>query len=419
MSIRIGEFRRRAECRTCGGGRFRVFLDYGNMPLAGGFLAEAELGRECLYPLDLAVCESCSLVQVLNVVPPDVLFRDYKYLSSVTQTLSRHFVEYADFLCRDVLRPCQSFVVEIGSNDGVLLAPLAERGVRVLGVDAARNVADVARRRGLDVIDDYFTVELARRVAAKHGQADLVTGSNVFAHVDDLGEVMRGVDALLARDGFFIVEVHYVVDLLKTLQFDTVYHEHLCYFSLHALHALFGRYDFSIVDVHRLPMHGGAIRVIARRSTVAEGKQSPGLVDAMREERGLGVNMPACYLEFGKRAAEHRDRLRDFLRRRAKEGRSLSGYGASGRATTLLNWCGLDRSLIRYMVDSSPLRAGRYVPGVHIPIVPPERFHQEPTEDCLITAWNYREEIIHKEPAFVAGGGRFIVPLPSIEVLPP
>lgn len=417
METNIGEFRRREQCRVCGSKNLSTFLDYGNMPLAGGFLLREQLGAGKLYPMDLAFCLDCSLVQILNVVPADILFTDYRYLSSVTQALSQHFRDYAVLLKEEILPDDHPFVVEIGCNDGVLLGPLRDLGVKTVGVDAAENVIAITRQRGHEVIPGFFGVAIAEKIVAEHGKPDVITASNVFAHIDELDEVMRGVERLLAPYGTFIVEVHYIVDLLKTFQFDTVYHEHLCYYSLHALQTLYKRFGFIITNVHHLSMHGGAIRVFAQRDDSVPIHIDPVLYQMMEQERVFGINRMETYARFGQQVEQYRDRLQLFLVDRKRGGRSLSAYGAAGRATTLLNYCQLDHSVVNYIVDDSPFRCGRYVPGVLIPIVSPSTLHEKPTNDCLITAWNYREEIVAKEPDYLDQGGCFIMPLPKIELI--
>jgi SAM-dependent methyltransferase len=413
--LRHGDHHRRSTCRGCLRGNLASFLDYGMVPLAGDFLPQEYVGRERLYPMDLAVCLDCSLVQILNVIRAEDLFTDYRYLSSVTATLSRHFQDYAEFLCDTVLSDRAGLVVEIGCNDGVLLRPLKELGIRAVGVDAAENVVEIAKAAGLDVCHSYFGTEVARRLRETHGRAQVVTASNVFAHIDDLDEVLRGVDCLLAEDGTFIVEVHYLLDLLDQFQFDTVYHEHLCYYSVHALSHLFSRYEFEVVDVERLPMHGGAIRVSGRRRSVAVRK--PSVESLLELERAAGVTKLETYELFGAAVQKCRQQIRDFVLSRKASGRSICGYGAAGRATILLNFCGLDREVIQYVVDESPSRVGRVFPGVGIPIVSRDHFHEHPTDDCLLTAWNYRDEIIGKEQDYYQTGGCFLAPLPEVEVI--
>jgi SAM-dependent methyltransferase len=385
--------------------------------LAGDFRTPSQLGQEELYPLDLAVCLDCSLVQILNVVDAQVLFADYRYLSSTTRTLTRHFQDYAQLICDRILPMGRGLVVEIGCNDGVLLQPLRELGIEAMGVDAAENVVPIARQKQLDVRQAFFGADIAKEIAGEKGAAAVITASNVFAHIDDLDDVMLGIDELLASDGTFIVEVHYLVDLLNKLQFDTVYHEHLCYYSLHALINLFGRYDFSVTRVERLTMHGGSIRVFTQRSRQARGRQSPVVGQLIELEQDLGITSRRVYDRFREAIHEHRRVLCDTIEARKQEKRTISGYGAAGRATTLLNFCALNRETIEYVVDESPSRVGRYIPGVQIPIVPRSHFARHPTHDCLITAWNYRHEITHKEQRFLDTGGTFVIPLPSVEFI--
>jgi predicted TPR repeat methyltransferase len=410
-------FCRRTNCRGCGSSRLSSFLDYGTLPLAGDFILARQLGQESVLPLDLAVCEDCTLVQVPNVVSAERLFTDYRYLSSVTRTLIGHFQNYASLIRRDLLPRSDGLVVEFGCNDGVLLSPLQELGVRAVGVDAAPNVVEIAQSRGLDVRHGFFGRATADEIRSEHGPAAVITASNVFAHIDDLDEVLLGVDRLLDRNGVFVVEVHYVIDLLETFQFDTVYHEHLCYYSIHALTRLLERFGLAIVGVQHLPMHGGAIRVFSQRQT--EACLQPGELPEryLERERNYAVNAAETYFEFGDRVRACRQDLRAFLRERSSQGHTMCAYGAAGRATTLLNYCGFDTSLLRYVVDESPSRIGRYVPGVHIPIVDRDYFATHPVQDCLITAWNYRDEIIAKEQSFAERGGTFLLPLPQIEVL--
>jgi len=387
------------------------------MPLAGNFVFPSNLHEVMLYPMDLAVCLDCSLVQILNVIDPKVIFTDYRYLSSVTQTLTQHFRDYAALLQRDILPQTDPFLVEIGCNDGVLLYPLKKLGVKVLGIDAAENVVQLTNQRGLNVIHGFFGLTIADAIVKKHGRADVITASNVFAHIDDLDSVMQGVDHLLSAKGWFIVEVHYLIDLLKTFQFDTVYHEHLCYYSLHALQVLYQRFGFSIENVQHLPMHGGAIRVFAQRSESAHGNINPIVKIILEEEIKYGINKSKTYKEFGQQVEIYRDNLTTILSKRKQSHRTLSAYGAAGRATTLLNYCKLDQSKVMYIVDESPFRIDRCVPGVGIPIVSHSALTEYPTDDCLITAWNYLDEIVCKESAYLDHGGCFITPLPEIKII--
>ncbi len=412
-----GRFQRRSNCRGCLSDNLVSFLDYGSVPLAGDFITPDQVGSELTYPMDLSYCTDCSLVQITNVVSAEELFTDYRYLSSVTSTLMGHFNSYAQTLKNRFFHGKDGLVVEFGCNDGVLLKPLKELGIRAIGIDAAENVVEITRRKGLDARHGYFGHALAQELVEASGQAQVITASNVFAHIDNLDNVLRGVDTLLAEDGTFIVEVHYLRDLVESVQFDTVYHEHLCYYSLRSLNHLFGRFGLEIVDAERLPMHGGSIRVYGSRQAFAPGKCSERLARLTEEEEAAGLHSLETFEVFGEASRRQRLEIRDMVLSRKAVGRTVCGYGAAGRATTLLNYCGIGHETLDYIVDESPSRIGRYVPGVRVPVVNRDHFHANPVDDCLLTAWNYRDEIIAKEPTFTAKGGVFLAPLPKQEII--
>ena len=397
-------------CRLCGGSQLITFLDFGNMPLAGGFLSAEEFAGEKTYPLEAVVCGNCHLVQTSAVINPDVLFRHYFYLSSTTETLRAHFKGLAILLREQLLPKDDPFVVEIGCNDGVLLKPLREMGVRALGVDPARNIAEMAQEHGLMVIPEYFTSTLARKIAQSEGHPDAITTSNCFAHIDDIGDVMGGIQELLAPDGTLIVEVGYIADMIEQVQYDAFYHEHLSYFSVHTLDALFHQHGFEVVLAERMPMHQGTVRVFGRRI----GQQRPQIDSILAYENERGITSNQAYINYAQRVLQHRRDLLKCITDRQAEGRTLCGYGAAGRATILLNFCGIDTKYVQYIVDASPLRAGKCMPGVHIPIYPPSHFAEHPTDDCLITAWTYEREIVAKEPGYE---GTFIIPLPEVRLV--
>ncbi|MDI9244995.1 class I SAM-dependent methyltransferase [Marinobacter sp. CHS3-4] len=417
MNEKIGKYNRRNSCRGCHSASLTSFIDFGLMPLAGNFVTKEHLETVSRYPMDLAFCENCSLVQIPNVVSPEVLFSDYRYLSSVTNTLQNHFFDFANTLFERFDLNSERLIVEFGCNDGVLLKPLQDMGVRVQGVDAAPNVVALAEERGIPIINGYFGSRIAKDILSSSGPANIITSSNVFAHIDDLDEVMNGVEILLASDGVLSVEVHYVGELLKGFQFDTVYHEHLCYYSLHSLDVLYKRHGFSMFDVEFLPMHGGTIRVFAERELSGSRIKSDRLCEALRREVEEGITDLGRYERFGVDVKNYCSELKEFILKRVGDGRSLSAFGAAGRSTILLNYCGFDSGVVKYIVDESPFRQGRYVPGVGIPIVSPQVLKDEPTDDCLITAWNYRDEIVSKSQYYLENDGVFLIPLPEIEVL--
>lgn len=406
----------RNNCRLCGSKNLLKFLDFGEMALAGAFLNKGEIDKENKFPLGVFFCRSCFLVQILDVVSPQILFKDYRYLSSVTQTLSTHFRELAQQLAKEGSLNRNSLVVEIGSNDGVFLLPLKELGIKVLGVEPADNVAKIAQKKGVETIVDFFTAKVAKEIVAEKGKADIIVAANVFAHVDDLDEIMSGIKYLLKPNGAFIFEVHYLVDLLKKLQYDMIYHEHLCYYSVTPLDLFFNRLGFEIFKIERIPIHGGSIRVFVQFKN-GPRKTSISVIEMLREEERFGTTKLGTYKKFGNLVGEHRKAMLKLLNKFKKEGKKVIGYGASGRANTILNYCGVTTNLIGYMVDESPERYGRFTPGTHIPIYPPDKFRKNYPDMALLFAWAYQAEIIKKENGFLKNGGKFILTLPKIKIL--
>jgi novobiocin biosynthesis protein NovU/D-mycarose 3-C-methyltransferase len=399
----------RTTCLTCGSDRLRLLVDYGDMPLAGGFLARDELASQAAFPLRLARCADCTLMQILDIVPPAEIFTQYSYVSSTTRTLTEHFARMGhDLVAQE--QAAGRLVVEFGCNDGILLRPLREAGARVVGVDPSDVALRASREDNWPLVHAYFDETAAARVRAEHGPARIVTGSNVFAHVDDLHAIVRGVTTLLEPDGVFVFEVQYQGDLLALVQYDTVYHEHVCYHSLTSLARLLGAHGLRIVDVTRIPIHAGSIRVTAARLDAAR-PPAPIVGEMIAEEASWRPDVFASQVET------RRQTLRALVRDLRRAGRRVAGYGAAGRSTILLNFCGLGPDVVEYVVDMSPLRYGKFVPGVSIPIVPPEIFQESPPDYAIMTAWNYEPEIVRKEQAFLSRGGRFIVPLPEVRIV--
>ncbi|HZR26877.1 MAG TPA: class I SAM-dependent methyltransferase [Vicinamibacterales bacterium] len=401
----------RTSCRTCGSNRLTLLVEYGDMPLAGGFLTADELALQAAFPLRLARCEDCTLMQILDIVPPAEIFTQYSYVSSTTRTLIDHFARMGpEIVEREGARG--RLVVEFGCNDGVLLKPLRAAGAHVVGVDPSDVALRASREGGWPLVQDYFNESSAQRVREQYGRARIVTGNNVFAHVEDLHGIVRGVTTLLEDDGVFVCEVQYQGDLIALVQYDTVYHEHVYYHSLVGLQRLFAAHGLRIVDVTRIPIHAGSVRVTAAR--IGSGRAPAPIVEEMIEaEHGWRVD------RFGDRVRARQQTLHALVSDLKRAGRRIVGYGAAGRSTILLNFCRLGADLIDYVVDMSPLRYGKYVPGVNIPIVPPDVFHRDPPDFAIMTAWNYEPEIVEKEQAFLSHGGRFIVPLPEVRVVGP
>ncbi|RAU22252.1 hypothetical protein CU669_08990 [Paramagnetospirillum kuznetsovii] len=394
-----------AICRTCQSDQVPAFLHFDRMPLAGAFLdGPADMSSETFHPLTVRACDSCGLIQVAPMIPPEILFRRYNFMTGSIPSLVEHFTDYAGFIARELKA---ANVVEFGCNDGTLLAALGFLGVRAFGVDPAGNVLELARKRGVEVEHGYFDEAMAERLLMKLGPVDLVTGSNCFAHNPDQRPILRAARRLLREGGLLAIECMYAGDLLEQLQWDTLYHEHLVVYSLGSISAVLGQEGFTVVDVDRVPMHAGSLRVFATPSGPSV-RPGPRVTRMAEMEASTRLNRSATWREFGDLVQRRIRDVGEVLRQRA-ESNTVWAYGASGRATMWLNAANLD--FVRKVVDSSPLRVGKLMPGLHQPIVSPEEFHREQPDMMLVTAWNYFSSIRAKERQF---SGQWVLPLPSL-----
>ncbi len=416
MERQLPECWRVERCRVCGSSTLEEFLDLGVMPLANAFVEpDRARAEERRFPLEAVRCADCGLVQLSVVVRPDVLFRHYLYSSSSSPPLLSHFEALAAEVAARFAPP-ESLVVEIGSNDGVLLRPLVARGIWVVGVEPASNLARLANQSGLETWNEFFGASVAARVARERGRAKAVLASNVLAHIDDLGDVLEGLRELLDEDGVFIAEVPYLVDLLEHLEYDTIYHEHLSYFHLAPLARLFAGGGLELFDVRHLEIHGGSIRIFVGRR--GRHPVNEALREALRREGESCLDAPAVYTRFAERVGESRAALRQLLERLRQEGRRVAGLGATAKGNTLLNYCGIGPELIPFIADSTPLKHGLLTPGMHIPIRPEGAILEEHPDFTLLLAWNYADSILRRFAGYVAAGGRFIHPVPLARVLP-
>ncbi len=408
----------RDNCRICSSKDLVKFLDFGQMPLAGGFIKSQDIPAEKLYPLTVVFCRKCKEVQILETVPADVLFRDYRYTSSTTVTLTSHFAAYAKAMSERFLSK-GDLVVEFGSNDGVLLKPFGDLGVKAVGFEPAVNIAKLATAKGCTVVNDFFNAATAAQAKRVYGPASLICANNVFAHIDDMHGPMRAIRELLKPDGVFVFEVHYLLSLLEGCQFDMIYHEHMMHHSLTALGVLMSLHDMEIFDAKRIPIHAGSIRVYAQKKGQGRHSKASELDRLLNEEKAAGLDKEETFLKFGRTVYQKRDDLIRLVFELKAKNKTIVGYGASGRASVHLNFCKFGTNEIPYVTDESSERQGRVIPGMHNAIVPPQRLRDEQPDYALLFAYNFFEEVMKKEAEFVRRGGRFIVPLPEPKIIEP
>lgn len=396
----------RTSCRACGAGDLAEVLSLGTMPPANAFIDPAHLAApEPRFPLGLMLCARCGMVQLRHVVPPELLFRAYSFFTSMSLAMSAHFAGLMNDHARRRVGP-GGLVVEIGSNDGTALSSIQRRDVRVLGVDPARNVTVMAAARGVPTVAEFFTEPLAREIRRVAGPASLIVGCNVLGHIDDLDEVCRGIDALLSDDGAFVFEVPYLGKLLEHVEFDTIYHEHLSYFAVRPLVALFSRHGLRLDEIEMFPVHGGTIRGVVVRGEGCSGQVSA-WIDA---EARAGMATRAPFDELAARTAAMGDRLRAWLSEQKAHGRRVWGYGAPAKGTVLLNHFGIGTDLLPVVVDSTPAKQGLHMPGTRQPILAPAEVAAQAPEAVLLLAWNHAREIAGREAAYRAAGGRLLTP---------
>jgi SAM-dependent methyltransferase len=387
-------------------------MSFGEMPLANGLLGEADLDRpEERFPLELVFCESCALLQITESVDPEALFGEYAYFSSYSTTMVEHAAALVERLIRDRGLDGDSLAMEIASNDGYLLQHYVRAGVPALGIDPARNVVEAAAERGVETICAFFGEELAGELAAGGRLASVLHANNVLAHVPDVNGVVAGIAAVLAPDGVAVGETPYVRDLVERTEFDTVYHEHLFYHSLTALDLLFARNGLRIVDVERLDIHGGSLRVSAVRADSAE-EPRPAVRELLDEEERLGIADSAYFEDFAARVEALRGELWDLLRDLKQQGHRIAAYGAAAKGATLLNAFGIGTDVLDFVADRSEHKQGLYMPGVRLPIVAPEHLLEAMPDDVLLLAWNFADEILEQQDDYRRRGGRFILPIP-------
>lgn len=408
---------RRSTCRSCGGTDLREFLSLGPTPLANAFLqSPAEFAGERSFPLDVFFCCSCSLVQLLDVIDPGVLFDSYIYLSGTSDTMAAHNRSYASTVVNLLDLGRNDLLVEVASNDGSLLRCFQDLGIRCIGVEPAGNVAEIARQRDIETVNRFFDSAAAREIRASRGEARVVVANNVLAHVDDPIDFLTGCKQLLGNYGMVIVEIPYVRELLDRLEYDTIYHEHLCYFSMTALLRLFATAGLAVDRVDRVPVHGGSLRVYARPATGDRDHGDQALALAREEERAELTSFDR-YKRFARDVEENRRALRALLMSLKVDSKTIAGYGAPAKGNTLLNYCDIDTELLPFVVDKAPMKVGMYTPGSHIPVLAVEELLGRQPDYTMILAWNFADEIMQQAQTYRQRNGKFILPIPEPKIV--
>lgn len=405
------------QCRSCGSAKITPVLDLGLQPLANSLLkSSADIPAEKKYPLRLAVCESCWLMQITDLLPPVDLFGEYLYLSSYSPALLQHAREASLRYIDEFSLGKDSLVVEIASNDGYLLKNFREAGIPHLGVEPAANIAKIASEQGITTVNEFFDTKLATKVANEQRHADLILGNNVFAHAPNTNDFVAGIKTLLQSNGTAILEFPYGVDMLDHTEFDTIYHEHVFYFTLTALEPLFERHGLRIRHVERLAIHGGSLRIFVGHADACRAHDT--VVEMRETENARGVTSLAFYSEFQRNVEEIKSSLCSLLGRLKQDGHRIAAYGASAKGSTLLNYFGLDETTLDFVVDRSAHKQGLLTPGSHIPILATEHLLAKFPAYTVLLTWNFAEEILSQQSAYLEKGGHFIVPVPSVRIVP-
>lgn len=400
------------KCKICNNDNLVKFLSLGDTALANSYLSEKDLNKEeKKFPLDLCFCPTCNLVQLMYIVSPEVLFKHYLYVSSTSNTFKLHFAQMAESLTGECNLGEKSLAVDVGSNDGLLLKAFQKYGVKTIGVEPATNLARIAEQNDVETINDFLNYQVVDRIINSNGKADVVTANNVFAHIADIHGMLKNVKLLLKDDGIFVIEVAYLVDMLNQMTFDSIYHEHIFYYSLTSLDYIFKNNGMQIFKVQHVPSHGGSLRAFVKKQG-SDIRVDSSVSEFLKKEKGL-VDDIKTYKEFATKVYTAKEKLKNSIRALKGQGKRLAAYGAPAKATTLLSFCEIDRNWIDYIVDDSPLKQGLFTPGTHIPIVSPRMLDEKMPDYILILAWNFAEEILNKTKKYRDAGVQFIIPLPE------
>jgi hypothetical protein len=407
---------RRSACRLCNSQNLDMVFQLAPTPIGDAYVTKDQLGiKQETYPIDLFLCRDCGLSQLLDVIDPEILYGDYIYLTGSSLGLREHFQEYANDVIKNVIPPKESFIVDIGSNDGILLSYFKKGGYKVLGIEPARHIAERAASSGIETIPEFFDPDLAEKLVKNYGHASIVTANNVYANIDDLNTFTQGIRSLMASDGIFIFESFYIADVIQNMVFDFIYHEHLTAFAVKPIQSFFSRVGMELIAVKRIPTKGGSIRYYAQLKG-GPRKIDSSVASMIAYEEDICLYNPETFALFSDKVNALKMQTYNLLRDNRTQGRKIAGYGASITATTLIYHFGIGEFL-GYLVDDNPDKQGRYSPGLHIPVYSPEKLYENRPDDAIILAWRFAEPIINKHKEFISQGGKFIIPVPEVRVV--
>lgn len=407
------DFIHKNNCRICDSDDFIKILDFDEMPLANAFLREENLEQEeKKLPLAVYFCKNCKLLQLLDVVNPEILFRNYDYLTSASKPLVEHFEKMANEIADNFIESNNDLVVEIGGNDGVLLNAIKHR-CRILNIEPAQNILGILKQKEIETINEFFNVELAKKILEAYGSAQIIVANNVMAHIDDIKNVFEGIKTLISDNGVFVFEVHWVGNLIGDGGFDQIYHEHLSYYSLHALINLVKQFNLNIFDIELVPIHGQSMRVFVSKNFDVRNS----IQEFLQKEKELGLDNHNTFMKFSEKVGILKEKLMNLLVSLKKENKKIIGYGAPAKGNTLLNYFGINNSILDFIIDTTPFKQGLYTPGTRIPIYAPEKLLKEKIDYALLLAWNYADAILEKEKELRNKGLKFIIPIPEVRII--
>lgn len=402
-------------CRCCDT-PIQAFMSFGKQPIANGFLPLNEIENEYFYEMEVAVCEKCGMFQLIEQPAPEAMFHEnYAYFASTSKGMQIHFAAFAKWVMDEKLKAADPFVVELGSNDGIMLGNFHQAGIRCLGIEPSANVAAAARAKGIDTVCEFFSADFARRLVAERGQADAVLGANVMCHIPSIRDVAEGMSILLKPDGLLIFEDPYLGDMIEKTSYDQVYDEHVFVFHVGSVKRVFEQFGLTVVDILHQATHGGSMRYVLGRPE--HHAVSDRVISQLEKERELGLDKPETYTAFRARCEKSRDDLVNLLKELKAQGKRVTAYGATSKSTTIMCYAGITPDLIEYVTDTTPTKQNKLTPGAHIPVVTPDKFWADYPDYAVLFAWNHAKEIMEREGEFQKRGGKWILHVPHVHVL--